>query len=269
MLEQPRGDMTGWDEYNDNIAVPNNALKLSNAYILDNQFGGLDGSVNDVGYSFDNPIRNFWQSNDVNKYEEKPDANHGYAALYSDNTLRQGINNVASEFGIPGRWLSDSVAMLTRGTFDTYHQSGYEASGLISKTPKQIAELGVSPYAYGMGDVSTQVEAVRQQLNRVPRDVLQKGAEYVLTGLMNHEVAQEVAESPRMALKLNNGVYTLYDIWNGLGSHQDIAYDHSLNEHRKNRMLPVHDHHVEFCATCRALKRSNSAIIPHEGYRGT
>lgn len=268
MLEQPRGDMTGWDEYDERLAIPNNALKLSNAYIVNNQFGTPDGEVSDPDYSFDKPIRNIWQPNTNDTSRDNIENNNGYGALYSDKQLRSGLNKIAQEFDVPNRWLSDSVALMTRGTFDTNSQQGIEAQGLIAKTPRQVAELELSPYDYGTGDIETQLEAVRRQMSKTPRDILNRGAEYVLTSLIDNTVAERVAESPREALKLHNGVYTLSQLWDGLGSHQDIAYDHSLNEFRKNRMLPVHERPVSFCATCRALARSGSATIPHEGYIG-
>jgi hypothetical protein len=270
MLTQPRGDMSGWDEFDENDfrVAPNTALKLSGGYYVEqdavkNREGSESGE-----YSWDNPIRNIWQSNKAEDYNPKDDANYGYGALYSDPSLRRGVQDISSEYGIPGRWVADSLALTTRGTFDPHYSQGGEASGLLAKTPEQIADLGVSPYRYAIGETDAQIEAVKAQLEKTPRDVLSSGVENFFTALLDPELAQRTLESPRHALQLNNGVYTLKDMWDALGSHQDIAYKHSLNSIRENRMGHVHDEFTPFCATCQALKLSRSKIIPHEGYYG-
>lgn len=270
MLTQPRGDMSGWDEFKDdelNVA-PNTSLKLSGGYYIDRDLVKNRGGEEASEYSFDNPIRNIWQPNDASKYETQKDRNYGYGALYTNPTLRSGIDDISDNYGVPGRWVVDSLALITRGTLDTQASQGGEAQGLLGKTPEQVAALGVSPYQYAMGDTQAQVDAIKAQLDKTPRDVVSSGVENFFTSLLDSELAQRTLETPRHALQLNNGVYTLKDMWDALGAHQDIAYDHKLNSIRANRMGHVHDQFTPFCATCQALKLSGSKIMPHEGYYG-
>lgn len=115
---------------------------------------------------------------------------------------------------------------------------------------------------YSRGDLRTQMDAVSQQLQR--SGVADQGAEYTLTSLLDTEAAQRTYEKPRLAATLNNGVYSLESMWNALGSHQDIAYSHSLNSRRKAGNSYKHDEFNPQCAWCLSLAQSKSSIVPHE-----
>lgn len=264
IINQPRGDMLGWDEYQDPIDAED-AVKLNGGvFVASNQMTNkYTGESNELDYSWQNPIRNLYAPNKASEYTlGLPGRNYGYAALYTNPELQQEVARVSNEAQVPGRWLADSLALVTRGSFSPFNDAGGGAFGLLPKRTDQIMKLGINPLMYSRGDLKTQMDAVSQQLQR--SGVADQGAEYTLASLLDTEAAQRTYEKPRLASSLNNGVYSLEDMWNSLGSHQDIAYNHALNTRRRASNSHKHDGFNEQCAWCLSLAQSKSAIVPHE-----
>ena len=264
IINQPRGDMLGWDEYENPIEVED-AVKLSGGVFVNNNvmFDRTTGRSNQLDYSWQNPVRNLYAPNKAQEYSiGTPGRNYGYGAIYSEPMLQQEIARVSQENNVPGRWLADSLAFVTRGSFSPHSDAGGGAFGFVAKRPDQLMNLGVNPLMYSRGDLRTQMDAVSQQLQK--SGVASMGAEYTLTSILNPEIAQRTYEKPRLASSLNNGVYSLEDMWNALGSHQDIAYSHSLNNRRRAMNSHKHDTFNPSCAWCLSLAQSKSNIIPHE-----
>lgn len=264
IINQPRGDMLGWDEYNSPIDV-DDAVKLSGGMFVNNDSmsNRKTGESQPLDYSWQNPIRNLYAPNKASEYTVGyTGRNYGYGGLYSNPELQQEVARVSSEVNVPGRWLADSLALITKGTFSPYSDAGGGAFGFVAKRPDQLVGLGINPLMYSRGDVRTQMNAVAEQLKR--SGVADQGAEYTLTSLLNTEAAQRTYDNPRLAAAMNNGVYTLEDMWNSLGSHQDIAYDHALNKRRKANNSHKHDGFNPQCAWCLSLAQSKSSIVPHE-----
>lgn len=264
ILNQPRGDMLGWDEYQNPIDAPD-AVKLSGGIFVsnNNMSNRVTGESHQLDYSWQNPLRNLYAPNKASEYTAGvPGRNYGYGAVYSNPQLQQEVARVSSETSVPGRWIADSLALITKGTFSPFSDAGGGAFGFVAKRPDQLLELGVNPMLYARGDLRTQMDAVSQQLQK--SGVAQEGAEFTLSSLLNTEAAQRTYEKPRLASLYNNGVYSLEDMWNALGSHQDIAYSHALNKRRIAGNSHKHDKFNPQCAWCRSLAQSKSAIVPHE-----
>lgn len=254
----------GWDEYENPIEVED-AVKLSGGvFVNGNQMHNRStGQSNVLDYSWQNPIRNLYAPNKAAEYSVGvPGRNYGYGAVYENPELQQEISRVSQEANVPGRWLADSLALVTRGTFSPHSDAGGGAFGFVAKRPDEVMKLGINPLMYSRGDLKTQMDAVSQQLQR--SGVADAGAEYTLTSLLNTEAAQRSYEKPRLAAVMNNGVYSLEDMWNALGSHQDIAYGHALNNRRRAMNSHKHDGFNPQCAWCLSLAQSRSDIVPHE-----
>jgi hypothetical protein len=265
IINQPRGDMLGWDEYDDNPIEVEDAVKLAGgAFVNNNSIGDrATGQAKPVDYSWQSPIRNIYAPNKASEYSVgEPGRNYGYGGIYANPDLQQEIARVSSETDVPGRWIADSLALVTRGTFSPFNDAGGGAFGYVVKRPDQVMKLGVNPLLYSRGDLRTQMDAVVQQLKR--SGVASEGSEYALTSLLDTETAQRTYDNPRLATALNNGVYNLESLWNSLGSHQDIAYNHSLNKRRQAGNSHKHDSFNPECAWCLALAQSKSSIVPHE-----
>jgi hypothetical protein len=264
-LNQPRGDMLGWDEFDDDVIEAPDGVKLAGGFLVqDNQSINRSTKVgNPLHYSWQEPLRNLYAPNKADEYElATPERNFGYGALYGDEELRREIARASHMTNVPGRWIADSLAMITRGTFSPYSEAGAGAFGFVAKTPRDVMGMDINPLLYSQGDIHTQMDAVIKQLQK--SQVAEEGAEYTLTSILNPEVAQRSYDNPLISRSLNNGVYTLEDIWNKLGSHQDIAYNHALN----NRRIAVNSHkHDGFnpqCAWCLSLAQARTDIVPHE-----
>lgn len=263
IINQPRGDMLGWDEYEAPIDV-DDGVKLKGAYIANNTLNDREtGESHELDYSWQNPLRNLYAPNRASEYTVGiAGRNYGYGEVYSNPELQQEIARVSGETGVPGRWIADSLAVTTKGTFSPYAEAGGEAFGFVAKRPDQIMKMGLNPLLYTKGDLRTQMDAVRQ--NIMSSGVADQGAEYTLTSILNPEIAQRTYERPRLASSLNNGVYSLEDLWHSLGSHQDIAYSHALNINRVATNRHKHDGFNPKCAWCLSLAQSKSSIVPHE-----
>lgn len=264
IINQPRGDMLGWDEYEDPIEVED-AVKLSGGIFVNNNtmHDRTTGQSDELDYSWQNPVRNLYAPNRASEYGiGVPGRNYGYGAVYENPQLQQEISRVSQETNVPGRWLADSLALVTRGTFSPFSDAGGGAFGFVAKRPDELMKLGINPLTYGRGDIRSQMDAVSQQLQR--SGIADQGAEYTLTSLLNTEAAQRAYENPRLAASMHNGVYSLEEMWNSLGSHQDIAYSHALNNRRRAMNSHKHDGFNPQCAWCLSLAQSKSSIVPHE-----
>lgn len=261
---KPRGDMAGWDEYGASSAyVPNNVVQLTGGhFLLDNKFGTLGTQeVKDPEYDWSNPVRNTFVSTKREDYPTAEPQNHGYAALYHDKKLSSRLTNVAATLEIPSKWLADTLAVTSRGTFDAQYSAGPGVYGIASKNATQLKDK----YGYLSGDAVRQLDEVQRQLEDTPREVLQKGPEFVLTALtLGRKRAEEVAENPRKALVLNNGVYSLNDVFDALGGHAGRSYDHVNNDIRRQSQRAVHVDHRADCRWCRAIAGSNTQPVPHQ-----
>lgn len=264
IINQPRGDMLGWDEYTNPIEV-DDAVKLSGNYFINNNSmsNRATGESHELDYSWQNPIRNIYAPNKSAEYGIGiPGRNYGYGGVFANPQLQQEIARVSDETQVPGRWIADSLALVTKGTFSPFNDAGGGAFGFVAKRPDQLMKLGINPLQYSRGDLRTQMDAVSQQLQQ--SGVASAGAEFTLTSLLNPEVAQRTYDNPRMASVLNNGVYSLEDMWNALGSHNDIAYNHALNSRRIASNSHKHDRFNPQCAWCLSLAQSKSKIVPHQ-----
>lgn len=265
IINQPRGDMLGWDEFDDNTLEASEGVKLAGGmFVQDNQsVSRLDQTAQPLGYSWQEPLRNLYAPNKSEEYGlATPERNFGYGALYGDEELRREITRVSNETQVPGRWIADSLALITRGSFSPYNESGGGAFGFVAKRPDQVMNMGINPLLYSQGNIRSHMDAVSQQLQK--SQVADMGAEYTLTSILNPELAQRTYDNPILARTLNNSVYTLEDVWNKLGSHQDIAYDHVLNNRRIASNSHKHDSFNPKCAWCLSLMQSRSDIVPHE-----
>lgn len=263
IINQPRGDMSGWDEYENPLDVDDGIKLASGHFVQENSLVNRNTlQANPLDYSWQNPIRNIYASNRAENYDIGSVRNYGYGEVYSNPELQRHIARVSSETQVPGRWIADSLALVTHGTFSPYNETGGGAFGFVAKRPDEVMTLGVNPLMYSRGDLTTQMDAVSRQLQK--SQVGQYGAEYVFTSLLNPELAQKLYEKPRLASALNNGLYTLEDMWNALGSHQDMAYSHALNTRRIVSNQHKHDSFNPQCAWCLSLAQSKSDIVPHE-----
>lgn len=261
MMTKPVNDNTGWDDYK-KLVVGISSIPLTGGYGLYGDSLILPtGELVDSPYSHDNPIRNTYLSNDPADYNNVL-SDYGYGNLERDKPMQYALLNTANEHDIPGKWLADSIALLTRGSFSPYQVSQTGRQGFANISPQEMHKFGVTP-EYFNGDVTEQFQAVSRILKDLPKEA--RSPEYVFTALTRNKRLDDLIEKPRKALDMNNGVYTLNDAWNALGGHTGGAYDHANNDIRKRaNSFVTESTNVLGDRWGKALQNVNTPIIPHE-----
>jgi hypothetical protein len=258
----PKQNTSGWS-YNNKEYVPNDSILLTGGFFVrQNRFGHRSNlSTQDVNYSWRAPLKNTWHNENISEDKEL-DGTTSYAALYSDPKLGNRIRSAAEELGIPRIWLEDSLAMTSGGTFGQQFSRHYRSSLLPDPQREQFERYGETDV--GMTPFQQLTKLVLPRLRSVDPDVLRNGAEYVLTSLVNPELADRVAERPELARIANNGLVNLQHYWDALGSHAGRQYAHRNSRTKRLIMSAVHEEPDAGCRWCYAIHNSKSEPFPHE-----
>lgn len=259
-VAHPRGQTKGWDEVGltvDRVSVPANAYRLGDGFsILNNQLIDSKGEPTSLkeAYTPESPLRNLFDSTNAKDYTNDGLRNYSYMALKDNPEWQTAIQELSLETGIPGKWIADVMAVLTHGTF----------ANMGNVSPVDVYKNNVpltGPHTSPKG----QVDILKAALSRHKLSELLDGPEWVIAGAMLDETAfSELKADPKLAKQKGNGVRTMKEVWDLLGSHVGGAYDHALNAERKAKWSHVHTDFMETCAVCHALRHSNSEIIPHQ-----
>lgn len=260
-MAHPRGATSGW-KYGDTtrVNVPLSAYRIDEgAAIYKGQVVQPDGTVRPIGYTADNPLRNRYDSVARSAYPAQASANddYGYGALHSDVLWRNAIAEVANELSVPGKWVADVMALLTEGHF----------TSMGSTSPLSLIKADVP-----ITDLRTpkgQTDLLKWASSRHRSDIPKRGPEYLLASVMlQPEQMDEIMADVNKAKTIGNGIRSLREYWDLLGSHSGGMYDHALNAERKAKWSNVHDTRRPSCGVCSAIEHSGTPIFPHEYQEG-
>lgn len=251
----PRQDMSGWDEYDANPKYPENRiLPLTNGFLLENnKFKLRTGEEFENPYHADNPLQNTWRSIDKLTYHTTPRDNYSYWGLEQDPSAKVALAEVANQLHVPGRWLADTIALTTRGTFNpNYRHSNPRKSGALVATPEQIEDL--EGYQTLPGQIREMGRYLRSYQLDTPYDII--------NAIVAPTKFDLLKKRPLTARVLNNGVYSLDSLHKSLGSFIGQQYESvSAEDYLRSYQ---HDYFVPHCRWCNAMQKSGNQIVPHQ-----
>lgn len=199
------------------------------------------------------------------------DRDYGYAFLARSDLERAKLNQVATALDIPGNWLADIIALESK--FNPAARNSAGATGLIQFYPVE----GTSGMTWGKRTTSDlekmsfvqQMDVVRDYLSfpefQGKLTTLPRVAAAVFGGF---PLLDLYIRNPKAALKRGDSAITFETYLDKLGASANRKYNFDINTSRSHKYQPIHQSFVTGCAICKALKKSGSAIVPHQEQAG-
>lgn len=194
---------------------------------------------------------------------------YGYAFMERNQDFKNKLNSLANELEIPGYWLADVIAY--ENGFN-YKQSdlGADFFGIANLSMHQITELAEADFRTYMNGTPTEQLAVVGDY--IKYNVDKYGAINNLGDLTAmfyagewgyKEYKEKGIDAFGKGRDGNNMTFQTYLEKIGAGAKR--KYKIPGRNANLSFMSPIHTEYHEQCSICRAMRNSNSEIVPHHG----
>ena len=194
---------------------------------------------------------------------------YGYAFLERNPDFRDKLNSIANELNIPGYWLVDVLAY-ENGFNHKQSDLGADFFGIANLSMHQIENLAEADFeVYALGSPTEQLAVVGDYIKY---NVDKYGAINNLGDLASMFFSGEWGYSQHKEKGItafgserdgNNMTFQTYLEKIGAGTKRKYKIP-GRNAHL-SFMNPIHTEYHEQCSICRAMRNSNSEIVPHHG----
>ena len=194
---------------------------------------------------------------------------YGYAFLERNPDFRDKLNSIANELNIPGYWLVDVIAY-ENGFNHKQSDLGADFFGIANLSMHQIENLAEADFeVYALGSPTEQLAVVGDYIKF---NVDKYGAINNLGDLASMFFGGEWGYSQHKEKGItafgngrdgNNMTFQTYLEKIGAGTKR--KYKIPGRNANLSFMNPIHTEYHEQCSICRAMRNSNSEIVPHHG----